>query len=215
MNKKDKEQILIVVFILAFILISIAFIVGTKIIPVKWIVVAVLALQCLYLVPSIVKMYYEANGYQIGFTRFIPFWNQISIFPSKIALSTLITLIGTALAVGCIFIPATIRANLFGEHFALNSGIYAIRLGAVFFIAYNIFVGVGYSHVFRDIKNMLAELSKSFVKTSKVEYVCYFLLFLPIIRGAGLSMFLDKLNKLVNLNHYQMNHTKNVLQEEN
>lgn len=216
MNKKDKEQLLIVVFILAYILIALAFIFGTKIIPVQWISAAILLVQTFYIIPEVVRLYYNANGSKIGISRFIPFYQEICIFTPKIAVITLVTLIGGGISLLGIFVPYEVRASILGEHFALNSGYYCIRVAAVFFVLYDIFVGVGFSGVYRNIKNMLADLSKSYLKASKFEMLCYVLLFLPVIRCAGLTFFFDKLNRLVKLNNYKINSgTKSVLQEEN
>ena len=215
MNKEDKEKLLIVLFVFAFIVIALTFIFGTKVVPTKWIVAIILLCQFVYLTPKVAKLYYQAKGLSLGVQSYVPFWNQICIFPPKRAVVTLVSGILFLLAVGVIFVPADVRTNLFGEHFALNSGVYAIRIAAVFFVLYNVIVGASYCYVFRDIKGMLVEVSKSYSKSSKVEYLCMPLLFLPVIRCAALTMVLDKLNKLVVLNRYKgMNNDSNVLQEE-
>ena len=59
MNKNDKDKIMILVFLIAFILISVCMIKGTKLIPFRYLLLAILLIQYLYVVPVICKNYYQ------------------------------------------------------------------------------------------------------------------------------------------------------------
>ena len=90
MNKNDKDKIMILVFLIAFILISVCMIKGTKLIPFRYLLLAILLIQYLYVVPVICKNYYTVKGSTARWDRFIPFWNEVTIFSPKLAILTLI-----------------------------------------------------------------------------------------------------------------------------
>ena len=213
MNKNDKVKLLIVAFVLAYVLVAVGMIVGVKHIPIGWIIVITLAVQTFYVIPQICKLYYKANGAEAGVDRFIPFYQELCLFSPKIAKATLVAMIATGVPFVILALPTGMKTFL-PEAVLLNYGNYCMRFGIVAIVAESILVGTGFASVFRGIKQMLAELSPSFAKTSNVEYVYYVLLFIPLIRCISLVSFFDKLNKLVTINGYSINTQNTELVEE-
>lgn len=212
MNKNDKDKIMILVFLVAFILISVCMIKGTKIIPFRYLLLAVLLIQYIYVVPTICKNYYTVKGATAKWDRFIPFWNEVTIFSPKLAILTLISYLLIIIGLLCLFIPTETINNIFGEAFMYNYGDWIIRYLALTLIASDIVTAIGYYKVMRDVSFMHQQLIGK-AKVMKLEVLYYVLLFIPMIRLVSLSFILDRLNKLNRLNKYNPANKHDKLEE--
>lgn len=201
MNKSDKDKLLILLVIVLYIAMTVFFIRGTKKIPWYLIIVSLVAIEYLIAQPRLCKLYYQANNQRIGFTRFIPFWNEVAIFEQVDAILTLVSYLILALILILFFLPADTVVSLLGEHIALNYGTYVIRAIFICLVINTIIVGIGFLHVTRNIKIMHKTLTHGYSNFSTGIITVVFG-FLPIIRTLAVMNLMNALTKLVLFNNY-------------
>lgn len=201
MNKSDKDKLVILLVIVLYIAMTVFFIRGTKKIPWYLIIISLVAIEYLIAQPRLCKLYYQANNQQIGFTRFIPFWNEVAIFEQVDAILALVSYLVLALVFILFFLPADTVASLMGEHIALNYGIYVIRAIFICLLINSIIVGIGFLHVTRNIKIMHKTLTHGYANFSTGIITVVFG-FLPIIRTLAVMNLMNALTKLVLFNNY-------------
>ena len=201
MNKSDKDKLLILLVIVLYIAMTVFFIRGTKKIPWYLIIVTLVAIEYLIAQPRLCKLYYQANNQRIGFTRFIPFWNEVAIFEQVDAILTLVSYLILALILILFFLPADTVVSLLGEHIALNYGTYVIRAIFICLVINTIIVGIGFLHVTRNIKIMHKTLTHGYSNFSTGIITVVFG-FLPIIRTLAVMNLMNALTKLVLFNNY-------------
>lgn len=201
MNKSDKDKLLILLVIVLYIAMTVFFIRGTKKIPWYLIIVSLVAIEYLIAQPRLCKLYYQANNQRIGFTRFIPFWNEVAIFEQVDAILTLVSYLILALILILFFLPADTVVSLLGEHIALNYGTYVIRAIFICLVINTIIVGIGFLHVTRNIKIMHKTLTHGYSNFSTGIITVVFG-FLPIIRALAVMNLMNALTKLVLFNNY-------------
>lgn len=201
MNKSDKDKLVILLVIVLYIAMTVFFIRGTKKIPWYLIILSLVAIEYLIAQPRLCKLYYQANNQQIGFTRFIPFWNEVAIFEQVDAILALVSYLILALVFILFFLPADTVVSLMGEHIALNYGTYVIRAIFICLIINSIIVGIGFLHVTRNIKIMHKTLTHGYANFSTGIITVVFG-FLPIIRTLAVMNLMNALTKLVLFNNY-------------
>lgn len=201
MNKSDKDKLVILLVIVLYIAMTVFFIRGTKKIPWYLIILSLVAIEYLVAQPRLCKLYYQANNQQIGFTRFIPFWNEVAIFEQVDAILALVSYLLLALVFILFFLPADTVVSLMGEHIALNYGTYVIRAIFICLLINSIIVGIGFLHVTRNIKIMHKTLTHGYANFSTGIITVVFG-FLPIIRTLAVMNLMNALTKLVLFNNY-------------
>lgn len=201
MNKSDKDKLVILLVIVLYIAMTVFFIRGTKKIPWYLIILSLVAIEYLVAQPRLCKLYYQANNQRIGFTRFIPFWNEVAIFEQVDAILALVSYLALALAFILFFLPADTVVSLMGEHIALNYGTYVIRAIFICLLINSIIVGIGFLHVTRNIKIMHKTLTHGYANFSTGIITVVFG-FLPIIRTLAVMNLMNALTKLVLFNNY-------------
>lgn len=201
MNKSDKDKLLILLVIVLYVAMTVFFIRGTKRIPWYLIILSLVAIEYLIAQPRLCKLYYQANNQRIGFTRFIPFWNEVAIFEQVDAILALVSYLILALVFILFFLPADTVVSLLGEHIALNYGTYVIRAIFICLIVNSIIVGIGFLHVTRNIKIMHKTLTHGYANFSTGIITVVFG-FLPIIRTLAVMNLMNALTKLVLFNNY-------------
>lgn len=216
MNKKDKDKLLIILFVLAYILIVVGMCLGTAFIPWQGIVLFTLCSEYFVIQPRVCNLYYKANGVNAGLDRFIPFWNDVMVFEGIDAILALISYILVMISIGIFFIPIETVGSFLGERIMLNYGVYTIRLCAVMLIINTIIVGIGYLHMTMQVKRMHTELVGKVSKYFFTNPIMYVLMFFPLIRVVTLTCLLNVLNKLVTFNSYgsMKNENKNFIEED-
>ena len=206
MNSRDKNQIMILVFILAFILLTVFFILGTKDLPIWLIVVIIGIIKFIILQPSIAKMYYSVHEQEAGVSRFIPIYNELMILPPKNAMALLVSYIVLALLIGAIFLPISFTSQIVGEHIAMNLGVHIIRLCAVGLIINLAIYAVGFSKLMKDVEKVYRKFANSDnLRIFKVYHKV--LLILPIVRVVTLVEIYNRLYTLTRLNNFNTNHS--------
>ena len=201
MNKSDKDKLLILLVIVLYIAMTVFFIRGTKKIPWYLIIVSLVVIEYLIAQPRLCKLYYQANNQQIGFTRFIPFWNEVAIFEQVDASLKMFPFLILALVLILFFLPADTVVSLLGEHIALNYGTYVIRAIFICLVINTIIVGIGFLHVTHNIKIMHKTLTHGYSNFSTGIITVVFG-FLPIIRTLAVMNLMNALTKLVLFNNY-------------
>lgn len=201
MNKSDKDKLVILLVIVLYIAMTVFFIRGTKKIPWYLIILSLVAIEYLVAQPRLCKLYYQANKQRIGFTRFIPFWNEVAIFEQVDAILALVSYLVLALVFILFFLPADTVVSLMGEHIALNYGTYVIRAIFICLLINSIIVGIGFLHVTRNIKIMHKTLTHGYANFSTGIITVVFG-FLPIIRTLAVMNLMNALTKLVLFNNY-------------
>ena len=201
MNKSDKDKLVILLVIVLYIAMTVFFIRGTKKIPWYLIIISLVAIEYLIAQPRLCKLYYQANNQQIGFTRFIPFWNEVAIFEQVDAILALVSYLVLALVFILFFLPADTVVSLMGEHIALNYGTYVIRAIFICLLINSSIVGIGFLHVTRNIKIMHKTLTHGYANFSTGIITVVFG-FLPIIRTLAVMNLMNALTKLVLFNNY-------------
>lgn len=201
MNKSDKDKLVILLVIVLYIAMTVFFIKGTKKIPWYLIILSLVAIEYLVAQPRLCKLYYQANNQRIGFTRFIPFWNEVAIFEQVDAILALVSYLVLALVFILFFLPADTVVSLMGEHIALNYGTYVIRAIFICLLINSIIVGIGFLHVTRNIKIMHKTLTHGYANFSTGIITVVFG-FLPIIRTLAVMNLMNALTKLVLFNNY-------------
>jgi len=192
MNKSDKDKLVILLVIVLYIAMTVFFIRGTKKIPWYLIILSLVAIEYLVAQPRLCKLYYQANNQQIGFTRFIPFWNEVAIFEQVDAILALVSYLVLALVFILFFLPADTVVSLMGEHIALNYGTYVIRAIFICLLINSIIVGIGFLHVTRNIKIMHKTLTHGYANFSTGIITVVFG-FLPIIRTLAVMNLMNAL----------------------
>lgn len=201
MNKSDKDKLVILLVIVLYIAMTVFFIRGTKKIPWYLIILSLVAIEYLVAQPRLCKLYYQANNQRIGFTRFIPFWNEVAIFEQVDAILALVSYLVLALVFILFFLPADTVVSLMGEHIALNYGTYVIRAIFICLLINSIIVGIGFLHVTCNIKIMHKTLTHGYANFSTGIITVVFG-FLPIIRTLAVMNLMNALTKLVLFNNY-------------
>lgn len=201
MNSRDKDQLSILMFIVAFIVIALVFILGTESIPVEYILIFIIAIKFLYLQPTVVSMYYKVHNRKAPITRFIPFYNEVMILPEKNAIALLVSYVLLGISVALLFVPSEFLLNTLGERIALNYGVTIIRLIALLFVINMIVYTIAMCSLMREIEAVYRKFINS--STSKIFKVySKILLILPVIRIAALVDIYNRLYTLTKLNNY-------------
>lgn len=208
MNENDKNKFLILGFLVGVIALFAFFTFSTKMLPV-WIFIALIfAVQTFIIVPMICKYYYNVNDSYIGFSRFIPFYQNICIF-SRVPAILICIVFALMLIAGIGLIPLDIFQTILGEYRVLQLSTISINAEIILILIYNIITGIGYFGVFRDVNLIHLQFTNT-TKHSRFEVVNYILLFIPCIRCIALSMLLNRLTVLDKLNNYRIDEDEEI-----
>ncbi len=202
MLEKEKNILLGFAYVIFIAIGFVVFVIGSKVIPTVVLIGAVFLLLYLYVLPAIAKRYYSMHGVgdEIGFSRFIPFYNEVMVFSTPVAIAYLITFTLLILSVVSVFLKPSIIASVFGDVIALQWANGAIVISLLLLVLFSIIRGIGYSAIVREINSNIRKISG--VSEDKgldnlVTVIQYVLLFIPIFRAFSLAFQLDRINKIV------------------
>lgn len=215
MNQKDKDQLIILGFLVVSVGLSLLFIFGTSKLPI-WAIVALIALvKFLWMQPAITRMYFEVHEMKAPITRFFPLYNEIMILASEKAIPLLVTYVILAIFVALLFMPVSVIGAILGESFALNYGVYVIRVIFVAVVCNVICYAIAFCDLMRNIESMYLRFINS-GNTRVFKIYDKLFLFLPIVRVVTLLDIYNKLYTLTKLNAYTVTQTgSDELKEEN
>ena len=175
MNKKDKDKLFILAFILVYIGLFIAFCLGTVKIPFTWLIISVLLIHYVVLLPRADKLYYQVHESQIGCSRFIPIWNEISIFSGKWAIMSLISYVLVALSALALFVPSSFLADYLGEFVMFRWYTVVFRIIIMLVMCNAVITGIGYFNVQKAVNRIHSDMLASTARLSFWEYLLYVL----------------------------------------
>lgn len=221
MNKKDKDNMIILGFLVSFIVLFFFFNFITK--KIYFIVLAggLIALQTFLIIPNICKLYYEVNDLEHNFTRFIPFYQELTIFPETIAKVLAVTWMITVILFSIITLGT--KSGFLGSVLSLEFiikieeafGDVLANILAIVIILSNILTGIGFTRVRKDVVRMDTEFSGVYQRNSVAEFVQYLILYLPVFRCISLANIWNTLLKLTRINKYRhFNEDTELLEEE-
>lgn len=209
-NRKDKDQLIIIGVVIAFILISVAFIYGTVMIPVAALATITLLIQCFGVAPAVNQKYYQVNGAEPKATRFVPFLNEVQILSPTLAKATVISVAIAALIALSMYLPVQIRTSIAGIQQGLAWGYNAVVAAILVLVLTDILLGAGLCGVLRNVNLMLQDELE--IRMSRVEVVYYFLAFIPCLRICYFITVNQKLKQLVKLK--ELNQKEEFIEEE-
>lgn len=205
MNRKDKESLLIIAFLVSCIAVVALVSLTSRYISPLLLSGFLLVLQVFYLYPQICKYYYRALDAEIGWTRFIPIYNEIAILPSTIATVTIVLWVITG-AFGLLsLISVDAYSAVFGQRIAMNMNYYMLRCLIVVYMLTLAVRGFGLCKVTNNVEFMLSDFASAAHRFKISTFLSYVLFFIPVIRIAALAFLYNKLHKLSNLNNYHAN----------
>lgn len=208
MNQNDQNKFVILGFLLGVIALFAFFTYTTKSLPTWIFITLIFAVQTFIVTPMVCKYYYQVNDSEIGFSRFIPFYQNVCIFNQIPAIMVVVIfVIMLVAAIG--FLPLDIFIAILGEHNAMQLGTIAANTEIIMAVLYNVVTGVGLFSVFRDVNYIDLQFTGN-SRHSKSEVINYFLIFIPCIRCIALSMLLNRLMKLAKLNDYRVGDDEEV-----
>ncbi|GAA0101600.1 hypothetical protein UT300012_23150 [Paraclostridium bifermentans] len=209
-NKRESTNLVILVYFLFCLSLVVVVRFGAKFVHPLVAIGLMLAVQQLYVIPRLFRMFFKLRGYeQYGrrFTRFIPVWNEVEILDNALGTIYLITSILFVIALGCVFVEPSMVAKFLPQSVALginNTAIYAaILIGVVLCVCR----GFGYWGLMNDI-NKYNEEFVGYVpggdKWSFVDWLPYVTYFVPVIRCIGMLYQVEKLVKMTELNEFRI-----------
>lgn len=209
MNKKDKDNMLILGTLVGCILLFFFFNFITKKIYFIVLVGIILAVQTFIIIPAICKYYYELNGLKPGYDRFIPLYQELTIFPEALAKSLAVMWTGTAILFLIITLGSKsgVLGTVFGLQIIINIenafGDTLANILALVLIISNFATGAGFMHVRKDVMRMDVDFSGRVNRRSIVEVLYYVALYIPVFRCVTLCNIWNTLLRLAKLNKYK------------
>lgn len=209
MNKKDKDNMLILGTLVGCILLFFFFNFITKKIYFIVLVGIILAVQTFIIIPVICKYYYELNGLKPGYDRFIPLYQELTIFPEALAKFLAVMWAGTAILFLIITLGSKsgVLGTVFGLQIIINIenafGDTLANILALVLIISNFATGAGFMHVRKDVMRMDVDFSGRVNRRSIVEVLYYVALYIPVFRCVTLCNIWNTLLRLAKLNKYK------------
>ena len=208
MRKEDKNNLIIVAAMLAFIALVVVFYFGTLHIPLIWIGVAFIIIPFIQ-IAFIIKDY--LNFYQMDSkTWMIPIMNIISSSTPMMA-GVLIANVAIIIAyILCWFVPAEWLLNINMEFpFIYTSTLK--RLLPIMIIGTYVIIGIAYDMIWADIRSLIFDATRQ--STPKLVYVFYLLMLIPVLNVLSLTQVASDMKKLGRLGYSFGEEQETVLEE--
>lgn len=215
LNRKDRDSVIIVIYVIALIFGSFITFFTTKQISPAIVGALMIALEVFFLVPKLDRLYLKVLGFESpGWKAFIPIWNELMVFPSNISMACIVLWIINVIVFAFCFIPGSVLVKIFGFDFAYNFTPYLILIALIVFLLNSIMRGVGFNSIRKNASEMKADATGIPVKATLFKLLQAFTLYLPIFRILGLMMINDILYKLAELDKYVSEEGVEEFQEE-
>lgn len=202
MSKKDKESLLIVCFLLGYVAIALVLYFTSQAINPYILAGMITLVQVFILHSAICKYYYEAMGASIGYSRFIPIYNEIAVMPPAIATTTLVLWVIACLLFLLSLVRVDVYSSLFGMHFGMNITFHLIQGLAGIYLVLLIVRGIGWCKVTSKVQDLTCEcygIRRKFKVTTALSYFAYFI---PIGRAISMVFLYNNLHRLCKLNNF-------------
>lgn len=221
MNKKDKDNMIILGALVGIIFLFFFFNFITRKIYFIVLVGIILGVQTFLIIPAICKYYYILNDQEATYERYIPFYQELTIFPPTLAKFLAFLWVGTAI----LFLIITLgsKSGALGSVLGLEVivtiervfGDTLANILALVLIVSNFATGAGFMHVRKDVMRMDTEFSGRVNKRSVVELFYYIVLYIPVFRCLALCNIWNTLLRLTKLNKYKPALDNSELYEDN
>lgn len=204
MDKKDKNSLLTLLYMGGLIGLAALFLfLGKQIKNVLLPFGVLLAIQQLYVIPKFVEKYRMLYGYETGFVKFIPVYNETLALSPLYANSYLVLSGLVILSLLGVFIDPNLVAKILPNEAVMNFSNMAIYCFILLVIILSAMRGIGYCKLVYDIQNQNENYTG--VETNlwdMTNIVSYVTVFIPGMRVLGLMYQLSTLTKLVDINNY-------------
>lgn len=190
MSKKDKYKLLVLGAFIGMIALAILFYKGSRILPWYIVISVVLLAEFVYFAPRVCSNYYKLNKITIGFSKWVPLYNELRMMNSSWVNATVITFGVTCVLCALRFVPNSVIGKIFGFRAGMFWGYNIMPFIIIALVVLNIVFGLGLCAVFRNINSMIYEHLHT--QSSRLEGIYYFLLLLPLVRICALATMLDK-----------------------
>ncbi len=215
LNHKDKDSVIIVIYVIALFFGSIIMFFTTKQINPAIVGILMIALEVFFLVPKLDRLYLKVLGLEKpGWKAFLPIWNELMVFPTTISMVCTVLWIINVIVFAFCFIPGSVLVKIFGFDFAYNFTPYLILVALVVFLLNSVARGVGFNSIRKNASEMKADATGDPVKVTFFKLLQAFTLYLPIFRILGIMMINDILYKLAELDQYVSDDSMEEFQEE-
>lgn len=182
-SSSDKNKLILVGTFVALIVMVVIFFNISRMLPLLYLAVFLLAVELIFTMPAVCKEYYALYGSEVGFVRFIPGYNIILVAPKAMAITliavTVVTAILAYLAFGPMFWVTASNAVFFANVANSSLGLFILAI-----LILSIVIGVCYSRVYSDVLQMREDFTGG--SLSKLEAVYYVMLYVPLLRGFAL-----------------------------
>lgn len=197
-NKKDSNNLLILGVLCVLVLLIIMFTYVTRLIPFRYAVYAIAAVEVLLLMPAICRKYYAVKTGESPWYCYVPGLNILQLCLNKAYIAMfVISVLLTGIFACCVFLPYDFKAEIFGDTLAYNLAYRSVGYLVFTVILFSIVLGLIYVSIQRDVLGMICYVSNTSTPVS--EYMLMVLAFIPLLR----CMFLASLNQ--HLTKLQMN----------
>lgn len=198
LNKKDKDNLIILGTLVAIIAICFASYHFTRIVAMKWIVLV-------YILATVVELgvistkYLRVYGVESTLVGWVPIINCINTFPGGVAMALLIDCAALLTCLVLQFLPKDFLIKIMGAQTSMwfyDRLTFGMLLGM---FAFFVIMGVGYSAIYRDVRKMVREATG--YTSPKLECVNYPLFFFPLVATMGYASLITALNRLEAFNY--------------
>lgn len=202
MSKKDKESLLVVGFLLGYVAIALVLYFTVSAINPYILAAMVTAVQIFFLHPMICKYYYEVMGASIGYSRFIPVYNEIAVMPPVIAVITLVMWIIAGILFLLSLVNVDVYTSIFGAHFGMNITFHLFQGLIGVYVLLLIVRGIGWCKITSKVQDLLCECYGTKRKFKVTTAFSYFAYFFPVGRAISMVFLYNNLYRLCKLNNF-------------
>lgn len=190
----DKNALLIVGVLVGMLILIAVFYHGVRYIPLSWLAIGIMLVELLFIMPSVCQLYYKLYNANIGILRFIPLYNALKVFPGFISMAVLVCL-GVIVVTGLIaFGPAMFVTNS-NAVFIMNLSYNAVGIILIECAIFSILLGIGYTVVVRDVRQMRNELTHAKVSAMEIIYLVF--VYVPFLRAFALLNLYSSMTMLL------------------
>lgn len=214
MTKRDKDGLLIVGTLLGLIILIAVVVCGTSVVNPVLLTLLLLVIQHVILMSKVCDMYYSVLNSEVGFIKYIPVVNELCIFPPTLAIATLIGWVCTILSAVLSFVPVTVIADIFSEHFAMNYTVRVMLLAIVCYFLTSLIRGAGLMSVLQNVIRMYKQAASNTHLPLLIPSVIASLF--PLTKILTVGLIFERLHALTILRnyHYEEDIEKDKMKEE-
>lgn len=212
LNSKDKNNLIMAAVLVSMVAMAVIFFKLSRMLPLLYMAVGIIAFEIFYVIPAFCDKFYKLYGIDAGSTKWIPFYNVISVFNKPMAIACMalfiLTIISGYLAIGPMFWVTIKNIGTFTDVQTRALGWFII-----FLLLWSFSIGIGYASAIKSINDMKSDFLNCSIPKSEVAN--YFLVLFPFIRCFALFNAVNTANVLLKAGfEYGKDYTALLLDEE-